>query len=74
MNIMNITKNALDKILKDKVYEYITLEIVDNRIIIKDTTSIDLFNFTPYKIENIVIYIKNSNLWDLRNICIDTNV
>lgn len=73
MNI-TITKNALDKILKDKEYEYITLEIVDNRIILKDTPSIDLFNFTPYEIENIVIHIKNSNLWDLRNICIDTNV
>lgn len=80
MNIF-VTRTALNKIESSQSYKYIVLEKEFDNIKLFDCDSINIYNYTEVQLileddntlSNKKIFVRNNNLWELRNVIIDLN-
>ena len=80
MNIF-VTRKALNKIESDQSYKYIVLQKDFDNINLFDCNSINIYNYSEVQLiladdntlSNKTIFVRNNNLWELRNLIIDLN-
>tara|TARA_A100001015_G_C15041108_1_gene739719 strand:- start:90 stop:332 length:243 start_codon:yes stop_codon:yes gene_type:complete len=80
MNIF-VTRAALNKIESSQSYKYIVLQKDFDNIKLFDCDIINLYNYSEVELvltdnntlSNKTIFVRNNNLWELRNVIIDLN-
>ena len=80
MNIF-VTRAALNKIESSQSYKYIVLQKDLDAIVFFDSDNINIYNYSEVQLllvddntlSNKKIFVRNNNLWELRNVIIDLN-
>ena len=80
MNIF-VTRAALNKIESSQSYKYIVLQKDFDNIKMFDCDNINIYNYSEVQLilvddntlSNKKIFVRNNNLWELRNVIIDLN-